>query len=113
MHFEKLDADALHFFGGAAGVGGEDAADGGDEAGDLHFDRGDVCSFEEGDEEGEVGAGIGWGIRVVGETLTDFADVFEGSDGELAGEGDGGELDLLQGIEGPEARHYVEEAGGS
>lgn len=80
MHFEELDAAALHFFGGAARVGGEDPADGGDEAGDLHLDGGDVCSFEEGDEEGEVGSRTGWGVGVIGETLADFADVLEGPD---------------------------------
>ena len=111
MHLEELDADALHVFGGAAGVGGEDPADGGDEARDLHLDGSDVCSFEEANEEGEVGSRVSWGVRVIGETLADFADVLEGPDCQLPCERDGGELYLLQGVEGPEPGHYVDEAG--
>jgi len=110
VHAEELLADALHFFWGAAGVGGADSADGGDEAGDFHLDGGDVCAFEEGDEQGEVGAGVGGRVLVFGEALADFADVLEGVDCELAGQGDGGELDLLECVEGPEAGHYVKEA---
>lgn len=48
-------------FGGGIGDGVVDAADGGDEAGDLHFDGVDVCAIEEGDEEGDFGAGGGGG----------------------------------------------------
>lgn len=80
VHGEELDADALHVLWGAAGVGSEDAADGSDEAGDFHLDGGDVCSFEEGDEQGEPGVRVCWGVGVVGEPLADFADVFEGAD---------------------------------